>query len=252
MSTLPPDLPPPPPPPPPSAPPPGWNAPGPAGYGAPAASLPWEMRPQVGFADALVDTIRLFVTNPREAWSRTRERGDYGQPILFAICVGWVGAAFNLVWGMMFGQAWLRFVPSDVRDMVRGFAAGSVGVTVAQIVLAPIFVVCGLFIAAAIMHFCIMIVGGLSNSNAGFEGTVRVVGYSWVAQLAQIVPLVGGLIAMVWAFVLYVIGIERIHRTTQGKAIFALLIPIVLCCGCVLIAVVLGGAALMNAFGRMR
>jgi hypothetical protein len=249
MSTLPPDLPPPPPPPPPPA---GWLPPGPPVPAAPAAGLPWEMRPQVGFADALVDTIRLFMTSPREAWSRTREKGDYGQPLLFAICVGWVGAAFNTVWTMMFGQAWLRFLPSDVRDMVTGFAARSVGWTVAQILIAPLIVVCGLFIGAAIMHLCVMIVGGLTNSNAGFEGTVRVVGYSWVAQLAQIVPLFGGLIAMVWAGVLYVIGIERIHRTTQGKAIAALLIPVVLCCGCALIGIILGGAALMNAIGKTR
>ncbi len=248
MSSLPPEL-PPPPPPPPSAPPPGWNPPA---SGAPAAALPWEMRPQVGFADALVDTIRLFVTSPREAWSRTREKGDYGQPLLFAICVGWVGAAFNLVWGMMFGAAWLRFLPPEMRAMVSGFAARSVGMIVVQILVAPLFVVCGLFIGAAVMHLCVMIVGGLSNSNAGFEGTVRVVGYSWVAQLAQIVPLVGGLIALVWVSVLYVMGIERLHRTTPGKALAALLIPVILCCGCALIGIVLGGAALMSAFGRMR
>jgi hypothetical protein len=210
------------------------------------------MRPQVGFADALVDTVRLFMSSPREAWSRTREKGDYGQPILFAVCVGWVAAAFNLVWGIMFGQAWLRFLPPDVREMVTGFAAKSVAWTFAQILVAPLFVVCGLFIGAAILHLCLLVVGGLSSSKAGFEGTVRLVGYSWVTQLAQIVPLVGGLIAMVWALVLYVIGIERIHRTTQGKAIAAILIPIVLCCGCILIAVVLGGAALMSAFGKAR
>ncbi len=247
MSSLPPELPPPPPPPPPS-----WQPPGPPPPSAPAVGLPWEMRPQVGFADALVDTVRLFMMSPREAWSRTREKGDLGQPILFAICVGWVAAAFNLVWGMMFGQAWLRFIPSDMRGMMTGFAARSAVWTIVQILVAPLLVVCGLFIGAAVLHLCLMIVGGLTNSSAGFEGTVRVVGYSWVAQLAQIVPLVGGLIALVWALVLYVMGIERLHRTTQGKAIAAIMIPVVLCCGCILIGIVLGGAALMSAFGRTR
>ncbi len=246
MSSLPPDLPPPPPPPP------SWPTGGPPPPAGPAAGLPWEMRPQVGFADALVDTVRLFATSPREAWSRTREKGDYGQPLFFAICVGWVGAAFNIVWSMMFGQVWLRFVPPDVRDMVTGFAARTVGWTVVQIFVAPLGVLIGLFVGAAILHVCLAIVGGLSGSGAGFEGTVRVVGYSWVAQLAHIVPIFGGLIAMVWTLVLWVLGIERLHRTTQGRAVLAVVIPIALCCGCILIALLLGGAALLHAFGRMR
>ncbi|HQR68361.1 MAG TPA: YIP1 family protein, partial [Thermoanaerobaculia bacterium] len=220
--------------------------------GAVPNPLPWEDRPRVPFADALVDTVRLFISNPREAWSRTRESGDLGQPILFAICVGWVAAAFNLVWSMMFGQAWLRFVPPNVRDVVRHSLATSGGMIAAQVILAPLFIVIGLFIGAAIIHLCILVVGGLSNSKAGFEGTVRILGYSWVAQLAQIIPVFGGLIAAIWALVLNVMGIERIHRTTQGKAIAAVLIPVILCCGCVLLALVIGGAALLSAFGKMR
>lgn len=250
MSGLPPDVPPPPPPPPPS----GYMPPPPApgGYGAVPNPLPWEDRPRVGFADALVDTVRLFISKPREAWSRTRESGDLGQPLLFAICVGWVAAAFNLVWSMMFGQAWLRFLPPAVRETVGTSLATSTGMMVAQIVLAPLFIVIGLFIGAAVIHLCVLVVGGLSNSKAGFEGTVRILGYSWVAQLAQIIPIFGGLVATVWALVLYVTGIERIHRTTQGKAIAAVLIPVILCCGCVILALVIGGAALFNAFGRAR
>src|SRR5512139_2726670 len=130
MSSLPPDV--PPPPPPPGFPPPAPYAPAPPG-------LPWEMRPQVGFADALVDTIRLFVTRPAEAWSRTREKGDLGQPLLFAVIVGWIGVAFNSIWNVIFGNAWLRFLPMlppEMRDQaaVRGFLGGGIGSTLFAIV----------------------------------------------------------------------------------------------------------------------
>ena len=251
MSGLPPDVPPPPPPPPPPS---GYmpTPPPPGGTAQMPNPLPWEDRPRIGFADALVDTIRLFATKPAEAWSRTREKGDIAQPLLFAICVGWIGAAFNAVYGLMFGQAWLRWVPAEARQHMTGFLVGSPGGTALQVFLAPIGVVLGLFIGAAILHVCLLVVGALSNSTAGFEGTVRIVGYSWVTQLAQVIPLFGGLIAAVWGLVLAVMGAQRLHRASQGKAIFGVLLPVLLCCGCVIVALVIGGAALMSAFGRMR
>jgi hypothetical protein len=197
-----------------------------------------------------VDTIKLFAMNPREAWSRTREKGDIGQPLLFAICVGWIGVAFNSVWSMIFGQAWLRFLPMNLRDQVGPMMAGRAGLTLAAVILAPIVVVIGLFIWAAILHVCFLIVGALSNSTAGFEGTVRIVGYAWVTQLAQIIPIFGGLLAFVWSLILVVMGAQALHKSTQGKAIAGVLIPIVLCCGCVLVAFLLAGAAIFSAFNR--
>jgi hypothetical protein len=35
---------------------------------------------------------------------------------------------------------------------------------------------------------------------------------------------------MVWAIILYVFGLAIAHRTTQGKAVLAVLLPVVLCC----------------------
>jgi hypothetical protein len=240
MSSLPPEVPPPPPPPP------------PGGYALRPNALPWEDRPRIGFADALVETIKLFVTNPGEAWSRTREKGDLGQPLLFAICVGWIGVAFNSVWSMIFGQAWLRFLPMHLRDQIGPMMVGRAGLTVFAVILAPIFVVIGLFIWSAILHVCFLITGALSNSTAGFEGTIRIVGYAWVAQLAQVIPFFGGLLAFVWGLILAVMGAQALHKSTQGKAIAGVLIPIVLCCGCLLLCLIIGGAALFSAFGRMR
>ncbi len=130
--------------------------------------------------------------------------------------------------------------------------AGTVGVTLIQIFLAPLFVLIGLFVWSAILHVCFLIVGALSSSTAGFEGTIRIVGYSWVAQLAHVIPVFGGLLALVASLILSVMGAQALHRSSQGKAIFGVLLPIILCCGCALVGLIIGGAALMSAFSRMR
>ena len=145
--------------------------------------------------------------------------------MIYAIIVGWVGIAIAVVWNTLFQGMWIPFMGGGEEAAVAaGFtAAWAIG----MIIIAPLFVIIGVFIGAAILHLMLMIVGG---ANSGFEATVRVVCYAQTAQLAGIIPFCGGLISLVWAIILYVIGLATAHRTTQGKAILAVLLPVVLCC----------------------
>jgi hypothetical protein len=178
-----------------------------------------------------VETVKLFIANPDDAWRRTRESGGFEAPLLFAIASAVVGSLFRAVYALMFAPIWLRFIPFGFRNRWMGGwplhrMAGAGG---CLLVLAPIGAAIGsviaLFIASAIFHLCLMIVGGLGNSTSRFEGTFRAISYSSVSTLANVVPFVGGLIALVWGFFLSVKGLVRMHRTTPGRAAAALLIP---------------------------
>jgi hypothetical protein len=244
MSSLPPNPPflPPPPPPPFPPPPPGAGA-------AAGPALPWELRNQIGFVNALVETVKLFATAPVEAWARTRVKNDLMEPLLFSVVVSWIGIIISNIYGMMFKSSLLTMMPAEYRGRM-GWLGASAGGSIFQMILAPLFVACGLFIGAGILHLCLMVVGALTQSTAGFEGTFRVAAYSAVADLAHVIPFVGTLIAFVWKLVLVVLGIVALHRTTQGKAVAAVLIPVVLCCGCAVIAIVFGAAAAFSTFNR--
>jgi hypothetical protein len=118
------------------------------------------------------------------------------------------------------------------------------------LIVAPFVIVIGLFIGAAILHFCCMLVGALGNSRSGFEGSLRAVCYSEASSLASIIPAVGPLIAIVWWIVLAVQGVERLHQTSSGKAVAAVLIPVVVCCGGLLLIVLAAGAAFLSTHAR--
>jgi hypothetical protein len=239
MSSVPPPgsgYPPPPPPPPPQGPPPVM----PAGPG-----LAWETQ-AIG-PESYIDTAKMFITAPEQAWRLTRETGDYTRPLLFALIVGWVGAIFKAVWGTMFGAGILRMIPAEYQ---RYAMMGSGRGLVASIILAPIFIAIGLFIGAAILHVSFMIVGALTNSKSQFEGTFRAVSYSSIAHIAYVIPIVGGLVAAVWQIYLTVVGAQQLHRTTSGKALAGVLLPVLLCCACAAIGIVFAGAALVRAFGH--
>jgi hypothetical protein len=203
--------------------------------------IPWEDRGIGGF-DGLFATIKLLATNPGEAFRRMPLTGGIGRPLFFAIIIGWVSIAFGVLWNFLFQGMMFPFLESaeDLAEM--GLAYGlTVGWSLVMVVLAPLFVIIGVFIAAAILHLMLLIVGG---AEGGFEATVRVVCYTQTAQLAGIVPICGGIIALIWTVVLYVIGFSTAHRTTQVKALVAVILPVVLCCAfMVMFAVVAGGIA---------
>ena len=223
----------PPPPPPPYVPPPAISG-----------GLPWET--QALGPQPFLDTALLFIKDPAQAWRLTRETGDYVRPLLFGVIVGWVGLVFRALWGTIFGAGLTSMIPAQYAGLTR-VGGGSL---IVQAFLGPLFVACGLFIAAAIIHVSFMVVGALTSSKSQFEGTFRLLCYASVANAANVVPLLGGLVAGVWAAYLVVVGAQQLHKTTQGKALIGILLPTIVCCVCIAVGAIFAGAAMMRAFGR--
>ncbi|HMF08114.1 MAG TPA: YIP1 family protein [Thermoanaerobaculia bacterium] len=213
---------------------------------AAANPLPWEARESRGFFQSFLDTWGLFLSRPQEAWNRARESGDLASPLIFGLIACWIALLLQkaisglIAAPMMPGFLGRRFPGLERLPMGR-LAAGGL---VMHAILSPIAIFIGLFVGAAVLHVCCMIVGALTNSRSGFEGTFRAVAYSETTYIAAVVPVVGGLIALVWWIIVAVMGLQRMHHTTSGKAIAAILIPIVLCCVCIVVVVLLAGAAI--------
>jgi hypothetical protein len=201
----------------------------------PPIPIPWEDPARKSAIERFAETVKLLATRPGEAYARMPTAGGIGSPLLYAIVVGWIGIAIAVVWNMLFQGMWIPFMGAgEEAAVMAGFtAAWAVG----MIIVAPILVIVGVFIGAAILHLMLMIVGGANN---GFEATVRVVCYAQTAQLAGIVPFCGGLISLVWAIILYVLGLAAAHRTTQGKAVLAVVLPVVLCCAFMVAMMLMG------------
>ncbi|MGH9324600.1 MAG: YIP1 family protein [Vicinamibacteria bacterium] len=220
-----------------------------APYTPPAAGarLPWEERDRVGFLEALIQTIRLLVTDPGDAFSRLRPDGDLTSPILFGLILSWISVALSQIWQVLFGGFYGSFL-EGIEGLEGAWAAPGIGAIVGTLIIWPILFIVGLFISAAILHVCLMIVGAAAQSPTGFEGTLKVVSYAQVAGIASVVPIVGSFIFAIWSLVLDVIGFAQAHRTTQGRALVAVLIPVILCCACLTLGAILFGAMIAAFF----
>lgn len=189
--------------------------------------IPWEDPALTGFFDRFVETVKLLATAPTEAFERMPTSGGIGRPLFFAITVGWIGIAVASVWILLFGGMSLPFMDQSQLGEAGAMMGFSTGFTIMLMVLAPIFVIIGVFFQAAILHLMLMLVGG---ANRGFEATARVCSYAMAAELAQIVPFCGSLLSAVWGLILLIVGLSTAHGITRGKAAIAVILPVILCC----------------------
>lgn len=163
-----------------------------------------------------------------------------GQPLLFYVLVGWAALILNSFLELPF-QVFLESIPASSEYLFPG--AGALLGLVIILVLAPVLLVVGSFISAAITHVCLMILGG---ARQPFETTFRVICYGYGAAAPfQIIPFCGAMIGGIWGLVLEIIGLSKAHEISTVKAVLAVVLPILLCCGGMLLifVVLFGGLA---------
>ena len=198
---------------------------------------PWEERARHGGAvSAFVETVRRLAVEPAAAFGAARRSGELVSPLAFAVLVAWIGVAAERLWSLVFGTSLLALLPPEMfAESIAGMALSGL-VMAAILVLTPIFVLVGLFVWGAIVHLFLLLYGATRHSEAGFEGTLRVLAWSATAQLGQLVPFAGGIVAFAWSIVLQTIGLATFHRTSHGRALAAVLTPLALCCLCLVAA----------------
>jgi hypothetical protein len=210
----------------------------------PAGGTPWERRDEIGFVSALIETTKEVLTAPTAFFRAMPVTGGIGSPLLYAVVVGWLGILVSAVYGGVFlvvgGAARSSaFGPlADRPELARFMEMFSTWIgLVIQVVFGPVFIVIGVFVGAAITHLFLLLLGG---ADQGFEATFRVMAYAHAARILTIVPLCGGVIALVWSLVIHIIGLAEAQRIPAWKAAIAVLLPgVLVCCCCV------GGLGLM-------
>jgi hypothetical protein len=210
---------------------------------APRSGLPWDERHSKGLFSAFIETLQMVLSRPSDAFTAMRREGGLGEPLLYAMIGGSFGLIFYFVYQLAFQSLGIFANRPNPLAHVIGTSIGGV----ILIIFVPVLVAIGAFINAAILHVCLMIVGGAKQP---FETTFRVICFASGSVLPlMVVPLCGGLIAGIWDIVLRCIGLARAHETDTGRAVLAVLLPVIVCCcGGLLCVMMLGGfGALMHA-----
>lgn len=189
---------------------------------------------------SFVRTVTSIVTSPAAFFRGIRRRGDFINPLVFAVICAVISGVLSGIIG---------FLIALVTDSGAGAAFGGL---IGSIFLIPIGTVIGLFIGAGIYYLVVML---LVRPNSGFEATFRVVAYGSVVSLVSwlsAIPVLGVLVALVvavYGIFLAVVGIREVHATTTGRAVAVVLIPTAVV---FLFLLLLFGAALLVFMGTQQ
>lgn len=201
------------------------------------ALSPWEEsfsgHPFAGF----FTTIRKVMATPVEFFSSLSIGPHSWKALLFAlICqiIAGVSVALTQLLLSFLKIGLLQFLPSQPQANAQLSAlAASMG-TGFSIIIVPVASILGLALSICLYHVLLLIFGA---SKKGVEGTIAAVCYSTAPQILCLIPLIGSLVAGFWQWILIVIGIKEIHKTSYAKAILIVLFPMICCCSILLLGI---------------
>jgi hypothetical protein len=188
-------------------------------------SSPWESGE--GFISAFIRTTREALFSPTLFFRKVAAGEGYGAPLIYGLIAGIIGAAGSTLWQWLFLSSFLPldrlpFVPYSILLIIL-------------CVTFPFGVAFSILLGSAVMHVCLMIVGG---NKKGFQHTYRVVSYAYAGSLIGIIPFIGGTAGGIYTLILTIIGFREGHGITTGKAVLAVLLPLIVVAGLGIIAAI--------------
>jgi hypothetical protein len=111
-----------------------------------------------------------------------------------------------------------------------------------MIIVNPVLVLIGTAIGGVILFVCFKIVGG----GGDIEPTIKMVGYTQaVSVISMGIPIIG-ILAAFYQLWLLIVGGKAVHKLETGKAALAVLIPVVVIGGLLLMLVGIVGLGLLG------
>jgi hypothetical protein len=189
-----------------------------------ASYCPWEEYEKHGLLQGLLETLRLSLFSPVPFFARLPRSGGLLVPLLFALIIETVGGLAGYLWGQVLENPFVS----------QGKMSGQM--TIVMALLMPLILFFSIVAWSIVLRVSLFLVGGATED---FEATFRTVCYTSGPSVAGAIPIIGTWIAFVWRIYLLIIATREVHRISTGKAVVAVLLPSIACCGVIVGAIAL-------------
>ncbi len=175
--------------------------------------IPWERRKELGFLKALWETWTEVLFSPKIFFQKKSLETSLGTPLLYAVILGTLGAFIEIPSLFSHTSYFSRW--HTEAEIFRQWTLGS-------IITAPLWIALGTWMMAGIYQVGIALLGG----KGGYRATFRTLCYATSASVFGVIPWIGGFVASIYAFFLYLQGFQQCHQISRGRAMGALLLPV--------------------------
>lgn len=181
--------------------------------------IPWENLYKYGFFPGFFQTIKEVMLSPASFFANMSLGQGFNKPLIFYLFIAEVQALAQFFWQMAGVVPQMQNKP----ESILGIGMTGMG-SIMLLLIYPVVLTIMLFLVSGLNHICLLAVKAASKS---FEGTFRVVSYSGAPMILALIPVMGPFVGMIWSLVCTFLGFKHMHRTTSGKVILAMLLPII-------------------------
>jgi len=188
----------------------------------------WEEREKIGFFPAITQTVQAVLLRPTQTFASLKQTGGLVNPLLYFVLLSSATFAVSALYQLAATAINPALFAPQLQHTPK--AAFSV-ILIGTILISPALYVVTAFLSSGITHLSLKLLGG---ANRPFETTFRVICYAQAsASVFNLLPLCGGLIAIIWASIAIIIGLKEAHGIEGWRATGAFVLPGLFCCGTV-------------------
>ncbi len=201
----------------------------------------WEERETLGFFTALSRTVGAVLMRPAETFAQMKREGGLTNPLLYFVILSCATYAASVCYQLISFSAESGKLPEQLQHMPKNMLSFTL---LGTILLSPALYVVIAFLGSGLTHLSLKLLGG---AKYPFETTFRVICYAQAsASVFNLLPLCGGLMAIIWGAYTIIIGLMKAQEISGWKAALAFLLPGLLCCGLFLMCGVAAGISLAD------
>jgi hypothetical protein len=185
---------------------------------SPGDAPAWE-DPQARFPANLFATWLQSLFDPATFFSRLPYRAPLARPLLYFLIITVLSAFFDFWWESL-GVAARYPLAGLYEEAVWSESSALLG-----FFLSPFVGLGALFVSSLVVHLFVLM---LAPDRQPLGATLRVLCYSVGPTLFAVVPFLGALVGGVWGLVLTIVGIREAHRTSTGRGVAIVLLPLLI------------------------
>ncbi len=172
---------------------------------------------------SIVERIKGFLFSPSETFDYSKEDTLCDAFKYFAVILAIYAVISAIIAAVVLSLIATLMGPFGAAMMPFGAGAGALA-AIGAFVGAIVGGIIGIFIGGLWLHLWVYVVGGRN----GVTQTIKALTYGMTPSLLLgWIPVVG-IIAMIWALIVAIIGIRQLHELSTGKAALAVIIAIII------------------------